>query len=93
MSGTFLIHFKWIVAMSIEYSLKTIILQFWVFISFLKSKLQFQPENFQLSASGAQEEESILVTEMFCWTRKATHSTTCVLILKILCSIYIQIAF
>lgn len=52
--------------MSIEYSLKTIILQFWVFVSFLKSKLQFQPENFQLSASGAQEEESILVTEMFC---------------------------
>lgn len=39
MSGAFLIHFKWIVATSTEYSLQTIILQFWVFIGFLKNKL------------------------------------------------------
>lgn len=86
MRGTFLVHFKWIVAMSIEYSLKTIILQFWVFISFLKKLYGYSFNLFRNSDSGAQEEESILVTEMFYWTRKATHSTTC--ILKILYTIY-----
>lgn len=97
MGGVLLIHFKWIVAISTEHSLKTTILSFQFFIRFLQNYIaivksrklrpKLRPKK-PLPASGAQEEESIVITETFCWTRKHTHTTTSILILKILYNLY-----